>query len=219
MNRMPFLIGALLFPVALFAQAPVITPSQPAVNQGATLQFTADAAGTWACTGTDNSGAGAACHGSINAGSGLYTAPASVTAQQSLGGFHLLPNNHIFNTDISAMSVRANNAAWMAAVNIGGSPNFTTDFPFNYLTTAIATDTMAFQYTGANNGVFEVPTFPTGLAESGWFGARQNLNSDHHVLSIDTGTGGLVDFYQYYCSLATTTTAVFGELATLTFCS
>src|SRR5258708_19726923 len=118
MKRLPFLIGVLLFPVALFAQAPVITPSQPAVNQGATLQFTADAAGTWACTGTDNSGAGAACHGSINAGSGLYTAPNSVTAQESLGGFQLLPNNPIFTTDISAMPLNTNNAPWMATVTI-----------------------------------------------------------------------------------------------------
>src|SRR5882672_7544775 len=128
MRRLIILIAFSLTAISASAQAPVITPSQPAVNQGATLQFTADAAGTWTCTGTDNAGAGSVCHGSITSG-GLYTAPASVTAQQSLGGFQLLPNNHIFNTDISGMSVNTNNAAWMAAVNVGGNPNFTIDFP------------------------------------------------------------------------------------------
>ncbi len=211
-------------PIAAFY---IANPSPPAannqidtaVNQSATMQFSSTDTGTWACTGTDNSGAGAACHGSINVGSGLYTAPASVTAQQSLGGSQLLPNNHIFNTDISGLSVNTNNAAWMAAVNIGGSPNFTTDFPFNYLTPSSATDNMVFHYTPANNGVFEVPSFPTGLAESGWFGARNSINADHHVLGIDTTTGILSDFYQYYCSLATTAAAVSGNVATLTFAS
>src|SRR6202030_2627708 len=45
----------------------VITPSvPPAVNQGTTFQFTANAAGTWSCSGTDASGAATACQGSID---------------------------------------------------------------------------------------------------------------------------------------------------------
>jgi hypothetical protein len=72
----------------------VITPSvPPAVNQGTTFQFQANAAGTWSCSGTDSTGAAAACKGSINSSTGLYTAPATVMSQQSDDGSTIADND------------------------------------------------------------------------------------------------------------------------------
>jgi hypothetical protein len=177
----------------------VITPSTPpAVNQGTTFQFTANAAGTWSCSGTDSSGATTPCKGSINASTGLYTAPATVTALHSYGGFQLLPNNHIFNTRIDSLPVNPNNSAWMTVVNVGGSPNYSFDFPLNYVTPSTPTQNMAFYYTPANNGTYEVPDFPDATLESGWFSARTNQPPDHHMEMIDTTSGQFEEFYQYY---------------------
>src|SRR5206468_6084491 len=93
----------------------VITPSvPPAVNQGTTFQFQANAAGTWSCSGTDSSGVATACKGNIDSSTGVYSAPAKVTSQQSVGGYQLLPNNHIFNTRVDSFPVNGNSATWIA---------------------------------------------------------------------------------------------------------
>ena len=94
----------------------VISPSvPPTVNQGATFQFTANATGTWSCSGTDSSGVSTACKGNINPMTGLYNAPATVAAQQSIGGYQLLPNNDIFNTRIDSLPINSNSASWITA--------------------------------------------------------------------------------------------------------
>src|SRR5207253_5208470 len=86
--------------------------NEAVVNQGATMQFSATDAGTWTCP---------SCAGSISAG-GLYTAPATVTAKQTQGGYQLLPNNHVINTRIDSLPVNGNNTAWLNLVNTGQSP-------------------------------------------------------------------------------------------------
>src|SRR5580693_7850602 len=82
-----------------------ITPSTPpTVNQGTTFKFMANTAVSWSCPG---------CAGSIDA-DGTYHAPQSVKAQQSFGGFQVLPNNHILNTRIDSLPVNASSTAWIA---------------------------------------------------------------------------------------------------------
>jgi hypothetical protein len=103
-------------PVATAAPV-VITPSgSTAVNQGGTTNFTETAgdSGTWSCAGTDSSGNPTTCRGSLNPSTGVYTAPAVVNAQQSVGGYQLLPNNHIFNTRVDSLPVNPNSATWIA---------------------------------------------------------------------------------------------------------
>ena len=46
---------------------------------------------------------------------GLYNAPATVAAQQSIGGYQLLPNNDIFNTRIDSLPINSNSASWITA--------------------------------------------------------------------------------------------------------
>lgn len=178
----------------------ILSLSPAVVNQGAVMTFTATDPGTWSCAGTDSSGAGAACAGSIVAGTGVYTAPASVTAQRSYGGFQLLPNNHVFNTRIDSLGVHATSVSWMQQLLDGttGSPAYLPAFPLNFVTNATPTVNMKFQYTNGNNGFFTVPTFPSVRIEGGWFSARDNQLGDHHLLQINTSSGAFTEFYQYY---------------------
>ena len=85
------------------ARTPVISPVQPVVQPGGTQQFTITSnpgtGGTYTCANISNGGA---CLGSITTG-GLYTAPNTIAANQSLGGYQLLPNDHIFNTNIASL--------------------------------------------------------------------------------------------------------------------
>ena len=183
----------------------VITPSvPPAVNQGTTFQFTANAAGTWSCSGTDSSGAATACQGSIDPVSGLYTAPTTVTAQQSVGGYQVLPNNHIYNTRIDSLPVNSNSAAWIAATGSQNIKYYEISKPINYTNGSAPTESEVFYYTPANNGTFQIPAYPgvwptAARIEGGWLSARaQNMDADHHLLTIDTTSGNMQDMYQYY---------------------
>lgn len=113
MKRILLIFGLLFIPKIAFAQAPTISPLTPlATPGGSTVAFSCTAncgsGGTWSC--------GAGCTGSIVAGTGVYTPPATLAANQSLGGYQLLPNDHIFNIDISALPA---DTATHASVTIG----------------------------------------------------------------------------------------------------
>lgn len=211
-----FLAISLIFiPFLAHAVPPIVSPSTPIVNQGGTVQFTANGSGTWACSGTTSTGGVTACSGSINSGTGLYTAPSNVVAQHTYGGMQLLPNNDVYNTRIDSLPVNSNNGTWLTAANIGGSPGWHTDFPINYLTPTGPTESLNFLYTPANNGTFEIPSFPTAKAEDGWFSALQNRPPDHHIIMVDTVTATYSELYQYFPSCVTTGASVTGNVATL----
>lgn len=164
----------------------VITPTvSPVVNQGTTFKFTANTAVTWSCPG---------CAGSIDA-DGTYHAPATVTTQQSYGGFQVLPNNHIFNTRIDSLPVNPNSAAWIAGA--GTVPlNYYGGFPVNYVNGSTPTQKMSFLYTTANNNTFQIPQYPDAKIEGGWF--TFGLGLDRHLFAIDTTTGMFQEMYNYY---------------------
>src|SRR5215469_5807780 len=175
----------------------VITPSvPPAVGQGSTFQFTANAEGTWSCSGTDSTGAATSCEGSINPLTGLYTAPATVSAHQSVGGYQLLPNNHIFNTRIDSLPVSAKSAAWIAGA---GTANLSYEggFPVNYVNGSTPIQSVVFLYTPGNNGRFQIPAYPDVKIEGGWL-TRSNGNIDHHLVTVDTTNGTFQEMYQFY---------------------
>lgn len=207
------------------ATAYIANPSPPApvagfasvVNQGATLQFTSTDPGTWTSTGTDSSGSGTTSAGSINSSTGLYTAPATVTPQQSIGGYQLHPNNHVFNTRIDSLSLRSDSAALMAGTGALNIIYHEISFPTNYTNASTPTVPMSFFYTATNNGNFEIPAYPNAKLETGWFNAITNQNSDHHLVTVNTTTGSIGNLYQYYPSCTTTAASVDGSnKATLT---
>lgn len=177
--------------------------SPPIVNQSATMQFTATDPGTWACAGTNASAGAVACAGSINASTGLYTAPATVTAQQSVGGYELLPNNHIYNVNVSAFPLRGDSATLIAGAGVVNLSINQIAMPINYVDASTPNESEVFYYTTANNGLYQIPAYPgvwptAAKIEGGWLSARTNNASDHHLLTFSTATGNLQDMYQYY---------------------
>ena len=181
-------LGLILIASAAFAQAPVISPGVPVVNQGQTINFTEtmSEAGTWSCS---------SCLGSINSGTGVYTAPATVTPQQSLNGCQLLPNNHIINTNISGLSPAASSATWIAAI---GTPSVqpVVAVPLNYVYSTTPTIAMNFVFTPGQNGTWEMPSYPLGNIQGGWLTAWNA--GDHHVYTTNPTTCQFQEAYQFY---------------------
>src|SRR6266700_4716590 len=103
------LLMLLLGGVSASAQVSITPSTAPVVNAGQTIAFTASVAEgggvTWSCPH---------CQGSIDPTTGVYTAPAAVHAQQSSGGYQLLPNDHIYNMRIDSLPVDPNSAKWIA---------------------------------------------------------------------------------------------------------
>ena len=176
-----------------------ITPAAPVVNQGGTIQFTTNGGtGTWSCSN---------CAGSINASTGLYTAPSTVTNQQIAGGMQLLPNNHIFNVRVDSLptcggvSAGCNGASAALIAGAGTTPlTHFPAFPLNYANGSTPTENQVFVYTSNNNGPFQIPAYPNIKIENGYFNARQYnpFNNDHHLMVMDTTNGTMQEMYQYY---------------------
>ncbi len=187
--------------------SPTITPANPSVTQGATLQFTASDPGTWACSG---------CAGSINASTGVYTAPATVTPQQSYGGYQIFANNHIYNTRVDSLAVNASSAAWIAGAGTVPFSIKEIAFPVNYVDVSTPTQNMGFKVTSGNNAIFPIPPYPSARIEVGWFD-RRNPDRDHHLFSIDQRNGIFREIYQFHTAIPTIAASVTGNVATLTF--
>lgn len=165
----------------------LITPSTPpAVNQGTTFKFTANTAVTWSCPG---------CAGTIDA-DGTYHAPQSVKAQQSYGGFQVLPNNHILNTRVDSLPVNASSITWIAGA--GTIPlNYFPSFPINFVNGSTPTQNLSFHYTPGNNGPFQIPSSATMRVECGTL-VLLSLGCDRHMFSIDTSNGAFQEIYNLY---------------------
>lgn len=168
--------------------APVITPLNPAVYLGQTAAMTCTAncgtGGRWSVTGA----------GSIDASTGLYAAPASVTAKQTLGGYQLLPNNHIFNADIASAPLNPNSASMIGSLTTPVEYIFS--FPVNLTNNSTPTQPMTFYCTPANNGNYQVPTWPR--LENGYYSAQKDQSGDHHFVKFNTQSGAVEEQYQFY---------------------
>src|ERR1017187_6110989 len=76
----------------------------PAVNAGATHAFTTNCPSpTWSVTGG----------GSINASTGVYSAPATVWARDVSRGWQLLPDNSAYKLPINSLSVDSHSPYWI----------------------------------------------------------------------------------------------------------
>jgi hypothetical protein len=178
----------LLGGISASAQVSITPSTPPALNSGQTFTFTASVAEgggvTWSCPG---------CQGSIDPTTGVYTAPAIVHAQQSFGGYQLLPNDHIYNTRIDSLPVNGNSNSWIGGA--GAVPvNYLPSFPLNYVDGSTPIENFVFQYTAGNNGPFQLLPPSTLRIESGWY-TRTDLGQDHHAISIDTKNGTVQELY------------------------
>lgn len=207
------LLGFCFLAIPASAQG-TLSPAVPVANQGATIQFSCTAnCGTspvWTCPG---------CAGGINSSTGLYTAPATITPQQSIGGFQLHPNNHVYNTRIDSLALRSDSVTLMAGTGTA-NVSFTevNDIPVTYTNGSTPLVPMTFLYTPAYNGNFEIPAFPNAKSQSGWLDQIQaGGGGDHHMIMVDTTNGTLYETYGYLPTCTTTAASVDGSnKATLT---
>jgi hypothetical protein len=167
----------------------VITPNAPpAVHAGATLRFTANQAVRWSMA--------PGSQGTIDANTGVYTAPSSVAAQQSYGGCQLLPNNHIFNTRIDLLPLHPNSAAWIDKAN-AGSIFYSADFPVNYPTESLQAARLVFNYGPIDNEPFLIPSYPDARVQSGYFASD---NFDRHIFLIGPRSCVFQELYNLYAA-------------------
>lgn len=80
----------------------------PPVNAGATHNFTAS------CPSPVWSISPASGFGSINSSTGVYTAPATVWAQDVSRGWQMLPNSSVYKMPVNSLSVDSRSAYWMS---------------------------------------------------------------------------------------------------------
>lgn len=148
--------------------------------------------------------------GSINSSTGVYTAPSVVTPKSSPNGCQVLPNNHIFNTNMSAVPVDTrvngagtNNSVWWASYQtvFGGSPpkiQYEIDSPINFVNSTDATSSMVFYY-GAPTANYIIPPTLSLHSENGNALYGYNVGgTDHHSIMLSKDTCHLAELYQLY---------------------
>lgn len=183
-------LALFLLSVIAWGAAPTITPSATGggvtVQVNTTQQFTANQAVTWSLV----SGSG----GSISAG-GLYTAPSSITSNNTFLGIQALPNDHVFNTRIDALPVQS---AWTTYIHaqLHSVPiHFGVGFADNLYTNSTSTTSMLFNYTPLNNGAFPILGFSDIAMDGGVFA---NVGIDHHILGVNRESGQFSEMYKLY---------------------
>ncbi len=143
--------------------------------------------------------------GSITSG-GNYTVPV-VTPKSAPGGCQALPNNHIFNTVMSAVPVDArtngggtNNSVWMASLVAASNTSirYEIDAPINYVNSTDPTTTMVFNF-GAPTAGYNIPPFPNLRSENGYALYGYNVaGTDHHNLIEAKDICQMQEMYQQY---------------------
>jgi hypothetical protein len=172
----------------LFGAAPVFTPSTPPtvlVADGVVTPLTADQSVTWSVTGS----------GSINSSTGAYTPPAKFHAANNYLGVPSLPNDHVYNTKISALPV--NNTLTTSFHSLLGTTVLSMDVSGadNPTSNSSPSNSMLFNYTPGANGTFKFPGWPTLRMDSGLF---VDLSVDNRFFTANRDTGEFSELYKLY---------------------
>lgn len=182
-------IIALILLAGVSWSAPIVTPSTATVQTGKTIQFASTDTVTWSLV--------PGSVGSISAG-GLYTAPTTIQNKNVYQGCPLLPDDHIYNLDVTSLPVHANSTARVTNVGVVNI-DFEPYFPPNRLTAANSTaSTMTFRYTDTQNG--STYYFLNG----GYRGVETNLYpndyfaQDRHIMAVNSETCEVQEVYNFY---------------------
>jgi hypothetical protein len=169
---------------------PSVVPSSTSVFVGGTVQFISVDTVTWSLV--------AGSTGTISAG-GLYTAPTSFQAKNVMDGCPLLPNDHLFNTDISSLPVDSNSATRIANI-LGGTSGYIqieVSFPHNVMFNTTPTTTTVSLNTSNNDGTYSMLPFPYTGVENNLLPADY-FAQDRHILGVNTDTCQFSEFYNFY---------------------
>lgn len=176
-------------PTASWA-APTILPSTPTVTLGGTVQFAATETVTWSMY--------PGSLGSISAG-GLYTAPSSLRARNVMAGVPLVPNDFIYNVDITSLPVDSNSATRIANIGSTGHIDMTeASMPLNLMNSGTPTTSMKFFYTTSSDGrSFPILPVPYRAVENCLY-PSDTFAQDRHQLGVSTDTLVATEIYNNY---------------------
>jgi hypothetical protein len=132
--------------------------------------------------------------GSVTGTQVTYTAPATIHAAQSYGGYQLFPNDSIFNQRVDSLSVSASSATWIAGAGTVPFSIKEFSFPINYVNGSTPTQSMVFDFTSGNNGSFQIVGYPAMRVESGEF-QGYSQGPDQHYFAIDSTNGTFQEIY------------------------
>jgi hypothetical protein len=187
-----------------------ITPdtTPPAVDAGGTHTFTASCPNpVWSVSGP----------GSINSSTGMYTAPATVWAQDVSRGVQLLPNDSAYKLPINGLPVDSRSSYWLQRVaddhpSIPSYHNFkllqpgVLNFYDNVVNNSTPAQQMHFYYYGVSqpwqDTNFRIPLPPNVNMEGGW---SQDVAAglDMHIFSVNSQTGDYTEMYAFYPAFPT----------------
>lgn len=166
-----------------------IGSSVPSVTEGGTIQFTAKEAVTWSLAPGSK--------GSIDSNTGVYTAPAAITAKNASGGCQNSPNDSIFNTRVDEAPVHANSAAWIAMLKNSGF-NYEQAWGLSRYDDSTPRVKLATKYTPQHNGIYPVPVWPQLREEAGNFAVGYGgAGGDHHITEVNLSNCQYADIYNY----------------------
>lgn len=166
-----------------------IGSSVPSTTEDGTIQFTAKEAVTWSLSPGSK--------GSIDPNTGVYTAPAAITAKNASGGCQNSPNDSIFNTRIDKAPVHANSAAWIAMMKNSGI-NYEEGWGLSRYGNSTPRIKLATKYTPQYNGIYPVPEWPELHKEGGNFAVGYGGGGgDHHITEVNLSNCQYADIYNY----------------------
>lgn len=184
------------FAAILSAQPSITCENNGVVSAGQSITCTASQPVTWSLT------QGSA--GSVDAPTGVYTAPESVDVKHQFGGCQVFPNNNMLNTRIDSLPVNDKNAGWIGRFMTTSFPyvKFSRAFPFNIVDSNVPTESQRFLYTPDLNGSgWWVPPYPRARYQQGYFATESSTEpgslpgTDRHLLSINKESCAYQEIY------------------------
>lgn len=166
----------------------IVTPSASYAGENDSITLTANRPVNWALA-EGSSGTLTA----TSSTSAIYRAPATISAQNVIGGCQVTPNDSVFNTRVDNLPLESHSAQWTSSV--GSLPlSFLASWGTNIADATTPVKTMLFYYTPLYNGPFVIPAWPGLKRQGGTFGTRLN-NTDHHIMTVRKDN---CQFYETY---------------------
>lgn len=169
---------------------PVVTPSTPIAMVGGTVQLSS----TYSVVYSMYPGS----TGTVSA-IGLYQAPIGFfTSKNAIAGVPLVPNDHIYNVDITSLPVDSLSASRIA--NIAGSVpmQIETAMPLNIFTNATPKTTMKFYYTTSSDGKqYPITPAPYTGVENALY-PSDYFAQDRHQLGVNRENLQITEIYNKY---------------------
>ncbi|MBV9081671.1 MAG: choice-of-anchor D domain-containing protein, partial [Acidobacteriaceae bacterium] len=176
-------------PPANSSNGPVLSAGSGVASPASPLTITSDRAVTWSLA----PGSVGTITPQTSGNTAIYTPPSGVSAQHSIAGCMVAPNDSVFNTRIDNLPVHSSSDTWINAMG----PNairFGFSWGLNLMDNSLAAIPQVFHYTTQYNGNFQIMPRPNRKRETGsltWDG-----NNDHHMISMNRQTCHFVETYQ-----------------------